>query len=144
MAAGLFSASAVTAIVGIATAVRPVDEQRGSGSDGWPIAVISRQTPAPDAPDTSAQLSAASERVKDHGSRLIVRPVSPKITGLRFLPFVVARADGSTHFTLFRRGEGLSGNVERPGKVQKSTISDDRQHEYFRLRILNHCAVSCK
>jgi hypothetical protein len=46
VAAGLFLASAVIAIVGIATAVLPVDEQRGSGSDGWPIAVISKRTPA--------------------------------------------------------------------------------------------------
>ena len=46
MAAWLFLASAVIAIVGIATAVLPVDEQRGSGSDGWLIAVISRRTPA--------------------------------------------------------------------------------------------------
>ena len=44
VAAWLFLASAVIAIVGICTAVRPVDEQRGS--DGWPIGVISRRTPA--------------------------------------------------------------------------------------------------
>jgi hypothetical protein len=44
--AGLFLASAVIAIVGIATAVRPVDEQRASGSDGWSITVVGRQTPA--------------------------------------------------------------------------------------------------
>jgi hypothetical protein len=46
VAAWLFLASAVIAIVGISTAVQPVDEQCGSGSDGWPIAAISRRTPA--------------------------------------------------------------------------------------------------
>jgi hypothetical protein len=44
------------------------------------------------------------------------------------VPFVVARAGGSTHLPIFRGCEGLRGNVERPGTVQKSTFSDDRQH----------------
>jgi hypothetical protein len=43
----------------------------------------------------------------------------------------VARAGGSIHFILFRRGEGPSDNDERPGKVQESTFSDDRQHCMF-------------
>jgi len=51
----------------------------------------------------------------------------PRSRGLAFVPFVVARAGGSIHFALFRRGKGLSSNDERPGKVQKSTFSDDRQ-----------------
>ena len=46
------------------------------------------------------------------------------------MPFVVARAGGSTHFAQFRRSEDLNGNVERPGKVQKSTFSDDRQQQF--------------
>ena len=58
----------------------------------------------------------------------------PRSRGLAFVPFVVARAGGSIHFALFRRGEDLRGNNEQPGGVQKSTFSDDRQHHHLRTR----------
>jgi len=72
----------------------------------------------------------------------------PRSRGLAFVPFVVARAGGSIHFALFRRGKGLRSNDERSGKVQESTFSDDRQQLLeplsFRLLLPINSAIGSK